>query len=138
MPYHAPIMIVDDDREDRELAANAIRSLDYPNEILGFGEADTALHHLQTSESPFLIISDIRMPKMDGLEFRSAIAENPKLKMKSIPFVFITGSADSEDVSNAYKMAVQGFFTKPGSVDEWRLLMDRILGYWKHCIHPDW
>ncbi len=133
-----PIIVIDDDPEDQQLLANAIASFGKKNQIMTFRDGAEALEFLQqTRENPFLIFCDVKMPRMSGLELREKIGNNETLRRKSIPFVFVTGSSDSEDVIEAYKMAVQGFFVKPNTISEWEARVKGIINYWEDCIHPN-
>jgi DNA-binding NarL/FixJ family response regulator len=87
-------------------------------------------------EKPFLIISDINLPAMSGLEFCKKISESDSLKMKSIPFVFLSTTSDQSVIKQAYQMFVQGFFVKPSSIQELKETIRMILDYWNLCRHP--
>lgn len=131
------IIIVDDDADDREIITQAIRSLGFDNKIIAFDDGEKAFPFLKSmSQRPFMIFCDIRMAKVGGIELRERINADERLRKKSIPFVFMTGSADQNDVEHAYRMSVQGFFTKPDTIDEWKEKIGMILRYWEACIHP--
>src|SRR5688572_27345352 len=133
-----PILVIDDDREDQHLVVSALEQLHLRNEILTFEDGGEALHWLLgTKASPFLILCDIKMLRMDGIELREKITKDPHLQKKSIPFVFISGSANERDVERAYELCVQGFFTKPNLNEEWEKMVAMIVNYWTGCIHPN-
>ncbi len=77
------------------------------------------------------------MPVMNGLEFRSEINKNDYLTQKSIPFIFYTTHADKKAVEQAYVMSVQGFFQKPGTINEMQQLLNQVVLYWSSCHHPN-
>ena len=78
-----PIIVVEDDIDDQFLFKTAFQNLNCPNEILFFSDAIKALEFLNTSESiPFLIMSDLKLPKINGLEFREHIRTIEKLELK--------------------------------------------------------
>jgi CheY-like chemotaxis protein len=132
-----PIIFVDDNRHEHTLIRTVFRELSVRNDLLCFSLAAKALEHLTTSmRDPFIIISDLRMPEMDGLEFRQRIWENHALRKKSIPFIFRTGSATIEDVNKAYEMTVQGFFRKNTDYLETSAQFRRILDYWSDSLAP--
>jgi len=138
MAKTGPIIIVEDDSDDCELLQDVIRDLKLNNEIKCFSTGFKALEYfLATTDTPFLIFSDINMPVMDGLELRRLINENEKLKRHSIPFIYFTTAATSEAVSEAYYLSVQGFFEKPHSYDETINLLKHIIDYWSFCRHPN-
>lgn len=134
---NGPIIIIEDDADDQELLKDVFRDLQTPNIIRFFDSCAHALHYLMTTiEKPFLIISDINLPAMSGLELCREIFANESLKMKSIPFVFLTTSSDQTLIAQAYQMFVQGFFVKPSSMQELRDTIRMIVDYWRVCRHP--
>src|SRR5690349_8357722 len=137
MSLKGPIVIIEDDEDDQEFYANTLQGLNIENDIIYFSSAEDAFKFLQgTEEKPFLIICDINLPGMSGIEFKRKVIETPYLRQKSIPFVFLTTSSDKHAVVLAYEMMVQGYFVKPNSVSELTDLLDQIIRYWKICKHP--
>lgn len=138
MAKSGPIIIVEDDPDDQELIESAIRNVGVSNKILFFADGETAFEYLKTTpEKPFLILSDVNMPRLNGIEFKRRIDEDPQLRERSIPFIFFTTSTDKSSVTEAYtKMTVQGFFTKSYSLEELNSTMQLIMDYWKVCRHP--
>ena len=131
-----PIIIVDDDADDREIYAEVIRSMGIPNEIRFFDAAPEALEYLSvTPEQPFVILSDINIPKMSGLEFKEKIQSNEFLRLKGIPFVFISTNADPAAVRKAHVLSVQGYFLKPTSMSEIQSMLSKIFAYWELSKH---
>jgi CheY-like chemotaxis protein len=133
-----PILIIDDDADDRDLCVESLRTIGCPNQLHTFTDGTDALDFLNTTkENPFLILCDIRMNRMSGIELRQEIERSERLKKKSIPFVFITGSAEPQDVDKAYNLSVQGFFVKPNDFDDWQNILQRIVNYWSSCLEPN-
>jgi CheY-like chemotaxis protein len=131
-------MLVDDDMEDHELILSAMEDLGFTNEIRHFRDAETALTFLSTSpDKPFLIISDINMPKMNGLEFKQAIESHDGIRKKSIPFVFLSTAASFNYINRAFELRVQGFFQKGSSYPQLKASVKTILDYWQRSKHPD-
>lgn len=123
--------------DDQELLVEIFRELNYPNKITYFRDSNHALEYLNRSEvQPFLILSDINMPKMNGFELRNKIFTNEQLKTKCIPYLFFTTGANKKSVTDAYSMSVQGFFIKPQSIDGLKNTIRKIVEYWKECIAP--
>ncbi|RYD91610.1 MAG: response regulator [Sphingobacteriales bacterium] len=138
MAKNGPLVILEDDPEDRELMLQAIEELDLKNEVRFFSNANDVLYFLMdTKENPFLIISDINLPAMDGLELRRKINDSHYLHRKSIPFVFLTTSSLQEHVIRAYDLMVQGYFIKPDRMEDLVLLLRHMIDYWKTCQHPN-
>ncbi|MEO6719601.1 MAG: response regulator [Ferruginibacter sp.] len=137
MSYDGPIMIVDDDPDDLQIYQEVFNELGYPNQVIPFTDPDRAYDHLEKMKGlPFLIISDIRFPKMDGFEFKRKLLENPKLNGGSIPFVFFTTTKNKEIVEDAFKMAAQGFFVKDSSFSELKDTIQAIMVYWTKSFTP--
>lgn len=135
---NGPIIIIEDDVDDQEMFCLVLEELQLPNEIKVFDNCPDALNYLMdTPDKPFLIISDINLPTMSGLEMRRRITESARLRKKSIPFVFLSTSSKMQFVETAYELLVQGYFTKPDSLAELKEMMRMIVGYWKVCKHPN-
>lgn len=72
-----PIVIIEDDPDDQEIYADALNAIGIPNEIRFFGGAQQALDYLNTTEEqPFIILSDINLPGMSGLELKKYIQDD--------------------------------------------------------------
>lgn len=137
MNKHGPIIVIEDNLADQRIMVEIFKNLDYENELLFFSDGVEALEFLNSTDKiPFLIISDINMPKINGFELRSKIHENKELSLKCVPFLFFSTGANKQSVSDAYAMSVQGFFRKPGGMDELENTMRKIVEYWKECIAP--
>lgn len=131
-----PVIIVEDDLDDQEIYSEAIRIIGIPNEIRFFEGAHTALNYLYTTkEQPFIILSDVNMPAMNGLEFKARIQEDDYLKNKGIPFVFISTNATKQAVVKAHTLSVQGYFQKPNNMEEIKNMLKILFDYWERCKH---
>ncbi len=139
MNKKGPIIIIEDDMEDQEIFAEIFKELNYNNEIIFFGESEKALDYLiKSTDEPFLILSDINMPKLNGIELREKINTNEDLRIKCIPYLFFTTSAEQKYVVDAYSKSVQGFFVKPASFDKLRRVLHIIIEYWRECESPNY
>ena len=139
MENGGPIIIVEDDEDDREILEDIFKELNLGNRRVYFDNAPDAFVYLKsTDELLFLIVSDINMPKMSGLQFKKMIDADQELRQKSIPFVFLSTSADKVAVTEAYTaMTVQGFFRKKSTMQEMKEMLSQIVFYWKECRHPN-
>ena len=138
MTSDKPIVLVEDDEDDCDILREAFLDLQVKNPLRFFGNGQEVLDYLLvTTEQPFLIVSDINMPRMNGIELCRRINENVYLRKKSIPFVFLTTSRDPSSVKQAYEMMVQGYFQKAQSFTQVKLMVQLILGYWRICLHPN-
>ena len=137
MNKKGPIIVIEDDPDDQTLLEDVFKELNYPNTVRFFNDGVTALEHLtQSNEQPFLILSDINLPKLDGFKLREKIHNNEELKVKCIPYLFFTTSADRQNVVDAYSRSIQEFFTKPDQYLELKRVMKNIVEYWKDCHSP--
>lgn len=133
-----PILLVDDDVEDRQLVESICRSLLYKNAIVHFDNGLQLLEYLHaTTKKPFLILCDINMPVINGLELRRKIDEDANLRRKSVPFVFFSTNAVQWEVTEAYELTVQGFFEKGSNLEQLTERLRLILAYWSTCHHPN-
>src|SRR5687768_12797612 len=119
MNKDGPFIIIEDDQDDQDMLMHVFKELDYKNEIKFFGDGEQALEYLtDTTIEPFIIFSDINMPKLSGIELRAKVHENEDLRIKSIPYLFFSTSAEQKHVVDAYSKSIQGFFVKPERFDE--------------------
>ncbi len=133
-----PIIILEDDLDDQEILREIMAELEVPYPIVFFTQAKEVIEYLYTTtEKPFIILSDVNLPSMNGLELREIINEDDYLRKKSVPFVFISTSADRYAVQQAYNLTVQGYFVKQHSISEIKETIKLILDYWQKCKHPN-
>jgi len=133
-----PIIIIEDDIDDQEILETIFEELEYPNKIIYFTDGNEALDFLNKTEvQPFLILSDINMPRINGFELRSKIFTNEQLQTKCIPYLFFTTGASKKAVMDAYSLSVQGFFIKPSSIAALKNTLRKIVEYWQECIAPN-
>jgi CheY-like chemotaxis protein len=134
-----PIIVIEDDADDQEILSEIFGELNFENEIIYFGEGEAALAYLSTTElEPFIILSDINMPKLNGIELREKIHTNEDLRLKCIPYLFFTTTAEQKYVVDAYSKSVQGFFVKPGSFEKLKYTIKLIVQYWQECESPNY
>ena len=137
MNKSGPIIVIEDDIDDKELLEEIFVKLGYINKIIFFADGNEALEFLnKTEEPPFLILSDINMPKINGFELRNKVFTNEQLHIKCIPYLFFTTGATKQSVIDAYAMTVQGFFVKPNSQQDLEHTIKTIVEYWQQCIAP--
>jgi CheY-like chemotaxis protein len=139
MAKTGPIVIVEDDADDKGILEEILKELKISNKIEWLTNCDDAFHFLKaTFEQPFIILSDVNLPGLNGLEFKRRIDDDEELRKKSIPFIFYSTSTDQKAVNEAYtQMTVQGFFQKGNSYEEIKRDIKIIFGYWQKCKHPN-
>ena len=139
MNQGGPIIIIEDDLDDQEVLADVFKELDYQNKIIFFGDSQKAIDFLTMTEvEPFIIFSDINMPKLSGIELREKVHNNEDLRMKSIPYLFFTTSAEQKAVVDAYSKSIQGFFIKPTEYGKLKHVIKVIVEYWQECVSPNY
>ncbi|GAB2521702.1 response regulator [Spirosoma aerophilum] len=138
MNKKGPIIVIEDDEDDQLLLTQVIKKLIIRNQIIFFQDPEEALTYLLSTDiEPFIVLSDINMPKLSGLELREKVHANESLRLKCIPYLFFTTSAEQQHVIDAYSKSVQGFFIKPSSLDKLEHMMRKIIDYWQECTSPD-
>jgi CheY-like chemotaxis protein len=137
MSKTGPIIVIDDDPDDQEMIQRVISKLNPANEIKRFFDGEEALQYFkETTDKPFLIICDINMPLMNGLELKKNIEASPVLSKKVKPFVYLTTTAQPDQLLRAYDLTCHGFFIKGQSYTELKETLIQIIAYWNRCEHP--
>lgn len=133
-----PIIIIEDDVDDQDVLTEIFKKLNYPNKILFFFDGQEALDFVNNSnDSPFLILSDINMPKLNGFALREKLKTDAKLNIKCIPYLFFSTALNQKSVIEAYSLSVQGFFVKQNSMVELEKTIFAIVEYWRRCAAPN-
>jgi CheY-like chemotaxis protein len=133
-----PIIIIDDDDDDLEMIQQAFIELKIENEIIVFNDGVKFLEFVKsTRNKTFLILCDVNMTLIDGLELKRRIYEDEELRLKCVPFVFLSTSRASDAIMEAYSFGVQGYFIKPDSFAQIKEMLSYIVDYWKHSQHPN-
>jgi CheY-like chemotaxis protein len=127
-----PILLVEDNPMDLDLTRRAFarRKLVNPLEVARDGEE--ALAYIARwdvgEEVPSVILLDLKIPKVDGLEVLRRIKENPKYNL--IPVVVLTSSAEERDIQTAYKLGANSYIVKPVDFDKFLEVASHIDLYW--------
>jgi CheY-like chemotaxis protein len=130
---NSPIVVVEDDVDDYEVLANVFREIGVQNDFRCFSNAYKALEYLRTTtEVPFLIISDINMPLMDGFAFKRVINEDTSISNKRIPFVFLSTAKENNLIDESFHLSIQGYFQKPNDLDSLKEIAKAIVVYWRY------
>ena len=138
MNVDGPVIVIEDDMDDQEILVDVFQKFGYTNELLFFTDGEKALEHLNKTEViPFIILSDINMPKLDGFELRNKIKTDAALQIKCIPYLFFSTASSQQAVVDAYSLSVQGFFIKQNSMAELEKTITVIMEYWKRCVAPN-
>jgi CheY-like chemotaxis protein len=138
MSVKGPIISIEDDADDQYLLKSVLEEMNLPNPLHFFENGLDALKYLEaTREQPFLILCDINMPVMNGMELRKVIDNNEYLRRKAIPFIFLSTSGSPPLVEEAYRFTIQGFYKKQNNFQDFKAQIELIVGYWESCLHPN-
>lgn len=135
-----PILMADDDPDDRMLAQDALDEVRLANDLYFVQDGEELLDFLKRrgayegSEAPRpgLILLDLKMPKKDGFEALEEIKKDPELR--NIPVVILTTSRADEDVVRGYDLGVSGYVTKPVTFDGLVKVMQALERYWFEIV----
>jgi len=132
------IILIDDHPYEVDLLNLALEKLHLDYEIIYFSNAIEAYKYFEkTMDHIFMIVSDINMPGMNGIELRKEVDRNERLKKKTIPYLLFSSSTENYYVDKAYDYNAQGYFKKPMDLDEMTELFDIIIKYWQKCRRPN-
>jgi CheY-like chemotaxis protein len=132
------IILVDDHHFEKDFLKMALEELSIHVDLEFFTNAESALDFLrQTRENIFLIISDMNMPGLNGLDFKKAIDGDKELRTKSVPFIFSSSGATKRQLEEAYDYRLQGYFIKPQDVKDMAKQLELIINYWIVSVRPD-
>jgi CheY-like chemotaxis protein len=113
------ILLAEDNANDAELTLAALRDHRIANDIIVVRDGAAALDYLyrrgafhdRSPEPPGLILLDLKMPKVDGLEVLQAVKDDPALKC--LPVVILTSSREEADLVRSYRLGVNAYVVKP-------------------------
>ncbi len=116
------ILMVEDDPKDVELTLTALEEYNLANEVIVTRDGEQALDYLncrgeykaRSSGHPAVMLLDLKLPKVDGLEVLKQIKSDGKLRM--IPVVVLTSSKEEKDMVASYKLGVNAYVVKPVDV----------------------
>jgi CheY-like chemotaxis protein len=125
-----PILLVEDDRVDIMTIMRALKEIRVGNPLVSMENGEAALFHLQTPgiENPCIILLDLNMPIMNGIEFLQKVKQDDQLKR--IPVVVLTTSEEQQDKVNSFNLGVAGYMAKPVDYRQFVEMMRSIDLYW--------
>lgn len=137
MPRRINILLVEDDELDVMNVRRAFRDASSIGSLYVARDGVEALQLLQSGQVPLarlLVLLDLRMPRMGGLEFLEHLRADPRLR--ALPVVVLTTSRDAGDLREAYRHHVAGYLLKPVSLAQFRDSMGRLQRYFSHVEFP--
>ena len=138
MDKNGPIILIDDDDDDLQLFIEIFADMNLQNEVHLFKNTRSVITFLQKPEiNPFMIISDINMPVMNGFQLREQLRRDPAINKKNIPYLFFSTTPGIQITARNTTQEFQGVFLKPDKKSDWRIVLDTIVKYWKLSLPPD-
>ena len=136
------ILLVDDSPRDTELALDALTQHNLANEIIALRDGAEALDYLfrrgqhadRAKGEPAVVLLDLKMPKVDGIEVLRQIKGDPQLK--SIPVVVLTSSREEQDLVNSYERGVNAYIVKPVLFQEFVEAVKQVGAFWAVMNEP--
>jgi CheY-like chemotaxis protein len=130
------ILLVEDNLEDIELTIEALSEQNLANRVISVNDGVQAMGYLQCKgnykdrepENPALILLDIKMPRMDGIEVLTEIKKDPKLK--TIPVVMLTSSREEPDLKKSYELGVNAYVVKPVNIRDFFEAVKQLGVFW--------
>ena len=130
------ILMVEDDPKDVELTMTALEGYNLANEVIVTRDGEEALDYLyhrgkyttRSSDHPAVILLDLKLPKIDGLEVLRQVKSDDTLKM--IPVVVLTSSREENDLVSSYKLGVNAYVVKPVDFHEFVNAIKELGVFW--------
>lgn len=139
------IILVEDNPDDAELALHALKKNRIANSLLHLKDGEEALDYIfcrgqyekrNISDIPKVILLDIKMPKVDGLEVLKRIKADPTIRI--IPVVLLTSSKEEKDILESYQLGANSYIVKPVNFDSFVKAVSDLGLYWLLLNHtPD-
>jgi DNA-binding response OmpR family regulator len=136
------ILMVEDDPKDVELTLTALEEYNLANEVIVTRDGEQALDYLycrgeyktRSSGNPAVMLLDLKLPKVDGLEVLKQIKSNGELRM--IPVVVLTSSKEEKDMVASYKLGVNAYVVKPVDFHEFVNAIKELGVFWAIINEP--
>jgi DNA-binding response OmpR family regulator len=136
------ILVVEDDPNDLELTLEALTDYNLANEVVIARDGQEALDYLycrgpfstRSSDNPAVMLLDLKLPKVDGLEILQQIRLDEHLKM--IPVVMLTSSHEEKDVVRSYSLGVNAYVVKPVDFHEFVNAVKELGAFWAVVNEP--
>lgn len=130
------VLLAEDNPRDAELTLEALRENNLANDIIWVQDGEMVMNYLMKEGEfadrnpglPAVVILDLKMPKMDGIETLAAIRSNEKLK--SIPVVMLTSSQQEEDLVKSYDLGVNAYVVKPVDLADFMVAIKQLGMFW--------
>jgi len=133
-----PILLVEDDNIDAMTVRRALKDLKVTNELIRVGDGEKALEYLRdkSTQNPCLVLLDLNMPKMNGIEFLKIAKADEDLK--KIPVVVLTTSDEQRDIVESFELSVAGYMVKSADYSNFVEMIRVINLYWTLSEMPEY
>jgi CheY-like chemotaxis protein len=136
------ILLVEDDPKDLELTLDALAEYNLANEVVVTRDGKQALDYLfcrgefagRANENPAVMLLDLKLPKVDGLEVLERVKSDERLKM--IPVVVLTSSQEEKDMMKSYALGVNAYVVKPVDFHEFINAVRQLGVFWAVINEP--
>lgn len=130
------ILLADDDADDAEMTEMALRKRHLANVMVRVRDGAEALDYLlhDGNPTPRLILLDVKMPKLDGLEVLKRLRAQPRTR--DVPVVMLTSSGEDLDVKAAYALGANSYIVKPVDFEKFQEAISKIGFYWLVLNQP--
>ena len=136
------VLMVDDSARDTELTLDALAQHNLANKVVALRDGAEALDYLyrrgpfadRTAGNPVVVLLDLKMPKVDGIEVLRQIKTDPQLKM--IPVVVLTSSREEQDLVTSYQLGVNAYIVKPVQFKEFVEAVKLVGAFWAVINEP--
>jgi len=143
-PYHATIMVIEDNPDDQFLIQQAFRKIGITDPIQIVNDGGEAIAYMigegkyadrSQFAYPSFVITDLKMPLNDGFAVLEFLSSNPEWRI--IPTVVLSASADPDDIKKAYMLGASSYHIKPTTLEELQRQLAIINAYWVTCQIPE-
>jgi len=130
------ILLVEDNPNDAELTLRALKQRNLANRVFLCKDGAEALDFFENGASPVpkVVLLDLKLPKVDGLEVLQRLKHNPRTK--SIPIVVLTSSREEPDIEKAYELGANSYIVKPVDFEAFARAVADVGLYWLLLNHP--
>lgn len=123
------VLMIDDDSIEIMKLNRTISSMDLGHQIVAASDGEQALNILAQKDSvPDIILLDLSMPRINGIEFLSILKQKESLQY--IPVIILTTSGNNKDLLQCYKLGIAGYILKPLKYNDYVSKIKKVLDYW--------
>ncbi|HET7152178.1 MAG TPA: response regulator [Candidatus Kapabacteria bacterium] len=133
----APILLVEDNRDDEELILLALKDHKIANDIVVAHDGVEALEYIFATGAytgrdplklPAIVLLDLKLPKLNGMDVLSCLRTDPRTKL--LPIVVLTSSNEEDDIINSYNLGANSYVRKPIDFQEFHAVVKHLSIYW--------